>query len=373
MKRRIAELPLHGGKAPPWLFKRMARLAGAVTMAIVDEHGPETMLDRLSDPWWFQAFGCVLGFDWHSSGLTTVTCGALKEAAKIFGDDLGIIVAGGKGGTSRRTPDEIAAAADRHGITSGQRLIHASRMSAKVDSAAVQDGYQVYHHSFVFTPGGGWCVIQQGMNENNGQARRYHWHGVTVDDFVCEPHNALYDGVTSASLFDATLNMVAREAGDNRNASTSLVRDDPDLVLDLVQHATEGPTLFAPRHHWLLPSDVNGPRLRKIVRQAHEHHPADFEALLGTAGVGPATVRSLSLLAELIYDTPACREDLPSSRNHGDKRWADYAYAHGGKDGTPFPVDRQAYDLNIALLSDAVRKARMGITEKRDALKRLAS
>lgn len=375
MKRRIAELPLHGGKAPPWLFKRMARLAGAVTMAIVDEHGPETMLERLSDPWWFQAFGCVLGFDWHSSGLTTVTCGALKEATKLFGDDLGILVAGGKGGTSRRAPDEIAAASDRHGITGGERLIHASRISAKVDSSAVQDGYQVYHHSFIFTPSGAWCVVQQGMNTDNGQARRYHWLGETVDDFVCEPHAALHDAAVSGDTQanDHTpLNMVAQDAEASRRASTALVRDDPQLLLDAVDHATQGPTLFAPRHHWILPTDVNGSRLRKIVRTAHEAHPKDFETLLGTTGVGPATVRSLALLAEVIYDAPACRQDLSMGRRRDVRRWTDYSYAHGGKDGTPFPVDRATYDRNIAVLTDAVRQARLGLTEKRDALKRLA-
>ncbi len=376
MKRRIAELPLHGGKAPRWLFKRMARMAGAVTMAIVDEYGPETMLERLSDPWWFQAFGCVLGFDWHSSGLTTVTCGALKEAAKLYGDDLGILVAGGKGGTSRRTPQEIAEASDRHAITGGERMIHASKISAKVDSSAVQDGYQVYHHSFVFTPSGAWCVVQQGMNGDTGTARRYHWLGANVDDFVCEPHAALHDG---AILFDAEandqgmLNMVAAEAEASRQAATALIRDEPKTVLDALERATEGPTLFAPRHHWILPEDVNGPRLRKIVRDAHERHPNDFEALLGTPGVGPATVRSLALLAEVIFDAPACRRDLADGRARDARRWADYSYAHGGKDGTPFPVDRTTYDQNIAILTDAVRQARLGMTEKRDALKRLAS
>ncbi len=193
MKRRLAQLPLHSGKAPPWLFQRMTKLAGAITMAIVEEFGPDEMLRRLADPWWFQAFGCVLGFDWHSSGVTTVTCGAMKEAAKKFGPDLGIIVAGGKGGASRKTPQEIAAAADRYAITGGDRLIYASRMSAKVDSAAVQDGFGFYHHTFFFTPQGPWCVVQQGMNEESGWARRYHWLGETVDDFVCEPHAAIQD------------------------------------------------------------------------------------------------------------------------------------------------------------------------------------
>ena len=193
MKRRLAQLPLHTGKAPPWLFKRMTKLAGAVTMAIVEEFGPAEMLRRLSDPWWFQAFGCVLGFDWHSSGVTTVTCGAMKEAAKEYGKDLGILVAGGKGATSRKTPQEIADAASRYAITAGERLIHASRMSAKVDSAAVQDGFGIYHHSFFFTPEGQWCVVQQGMNEELGWARRYHWLAESVEDFVCEPHAAVED------------------------------------------------------------------------------------------------------------------------------------------------------------------------------------
>ena len=168
MERRLAELPLHGGKAPSWLFRRMSRLAGAVTMAVVDAYGPAEMLRRLADPWWFQAFGCVLGFDWHSSGLTTVTCGALKDAQRHFGADLGILVAGGKGGTSRHAPKEIQTAAQRHAISGGDRLVHASRMSAKVDSAAVQDGYQVYQHNFFFCTGGSWCVVQQGMNESTG-------------------------------------------------------------------------------------------------------------------------------------------------------------------------------------------------------------
>ena len=180
MKRRLAELPLHTGRCLPWLFERMWRLAGPVMMAVVDAYGPGEILRRLSDPWWFQAFGCVLGFDWHSSGITTVTCGALKEAYKHFGDDLGIHVAGGKGGTSRQTPAEIARDADRLAISAGDMLVNASKMSAKVDSAALQDGYDLYHHCFFFTPAGQWCVVQQGMNERTRYARRYHWLGESV-------------------------------------------------------------------------------------------------------------------------------------------------------------------------------------------------
>lgn len=388
MKRRVAHLPLHGGKAPPWLFKRMARLAGAITMAVVDEFGPEEMIRRLADPWWFQAFGCVLGFDWHSSGVTTVTCGAMKEAQKLFGDDLGLIVAGGKGGTSRKTPHEIAVAADRHAISEGDRLIFASRMSAKVDSAAVQDGYQLYHHSFFLTPAGAWCVVQQGMSDADRYARRYHWLGESVHDFVCEPHHGIEDmgpgrdaegAGMSGVLFpedQPLLNMVAREAGANRQGCADLVRTDPDDLTRKILELTEGPTLFAPAHHPVLPSDVNPQRLQKLIRNAHEQHPADFQTLLGGKGVGPATVRSLSLLAEIIYDAPASHRDLTQppavAEDEAERRWADYSYAHGGKDGFPFPVDREAYDRNIALLTDAVRKARVGETDRRDALKRIA-
>lgn len=392
MKRRLANLPLHGGKAPPWLFKRMTRLAGAVTMAVVDEFGPAEMLRRLSDPWWFQAFGCVLGFDWHSSGVTTVTCGALKEAYKLFGAELGLIVAGGKGGTSRRTPDEIAAAADRWAIEAGNRLVYASRMSAKVDSAAVQDGFTLYHHAFLFTPDGQWCVIQQGMNGDQKTARRYHWLGESVDDFVCEPHGAISD-LANAHRRAASdpprqlnlLNMVAEEADSNRAGSAALVRENPDWLLSQIERYTEGPTLFAPKRHRVLPRDINVRHLRGILVAAHERHPDSFEKLLGTKGVGPATVLSLSLLAELIFDAPASHRDPADKFNgtadestHSDesqpqaRRWADYSYAHGGKDGTPFPVDRETYDRNIGILIDAVRKARIGENDKFNALRRLS-
>ena len=396
MKRRVAQLPLHSGKAPPWLFKRMAKLAGAVTMAIVEEFGSAEMLHRLSDPWWFQAFGCVLGFDWHSSGVTTVTCGAMKEAARVYGPGLGILVAGGKGATSRKTPDEIAAAADRHAITSGEQLVYASRMSAKVDSAAVQDGFALYHHSFFFTPEGQWCVVQQGMDDAGGWARRYHWLGESVDDFVCEPHAAVHDladrpaattsGEAGSGLRQLTLlNMVAEEADENRKASTALVREPPGWLMAEVERLTEGPTLFAPAHHPVLDLDVDRGRLRRILTNAHERGPQDFETLLGLQGVGPATVRSLALLAEIIFRAPPSRRDPATGKSVGGvseqdvapvaggaRRWADYSYAHGGKDGTPFPVDRRTYDRNIMVLTDAVRKARLGQNDKYEALRRLS-
>jgi len=391
MRRQLAQLPLHTGAAPAYLFQRMWRLAGAITMAVVDEYGPQEMLRRLSDPWWFQAFGCVLGFNWHSSGVTTVTCGAMKEAYKHFGNDLGIHVAGGKGGTSRKTPGEIVAVADRCAITTGQQLVFASKMSAKVDSAAVQDGFDLYHHSFFFTGAGEWCVVQQGMSDASKSARRYHWLGEATEDFVVEPHFAIDDcGMgDSPKSSRATragrpchqqllLNMTASEADANRNASVDLIGWNPDKLMFELRKFTEGPTLFAPVHHEVLPEDVNVDRLEKIVRQTHEEQPADFKTLLGAKGVGPATVRALSLLAELIYDAPASHKDPAETKGKlppvlAGKNWADYSYAHGGKDGTPHPVDRPTYDTSINVLAEAVRKSRAGETEKTDALKRLAS
>ena len=381
MKRRLAQLPLHTGKAPAWLFRRMTKLAGAVTMAIVDEYGPAEMLRRLSDPWWFQAFGCVLGFDWHSSGVTTVTCGALKEAANVYGADLGIHVAGGKGATSRRTPAEIADAGDRFGIAAADNLIAASRMSAKVDSAAVQDGYALYHHAFFFTTEGEWCVVQQGMNAEARQARRYHWLSEGVRDFVCEPHAAIRDlADKTANAGDSRpllLNMVAAEAESNRRACIELLAEHPERILEEIGRFSDGPTLFAPKHHRVLPSDVDPRRLRKLIVEAHERHPQDYEALLGGAGIGPAAVRSLALLAEIIFDAPVSRRD-PAARPAdpsicAERHWADYSYAHGGKDGTPFPVDRQTYDRSIGILMDAVRRARLGQNEKIEAMRRLAA
>jgi hypothetical protein len=328
----------------------------------------------------------VLGFDWHSSGVTTVTCGALKEAYKHFGSDLGLHVAGGKGGTSRKTPLEIERTAGRLAITRGEQLVFASKMSAKVDSAALQDGYDLYHHCFFFTPEAEWCVVQQGMNENTRYARRYHWLGEGVEDFVCEPHNAMSDlaagNASAAPRGDdqLLLNMVASEAESNRDRSAELIRWNPDRLMYELRRVTDGPTLFAPEHHAVLPADVNPDRLERIVRTAHERFPRDFQTLLGTQGVGAATVRSLSLLAELIYDAPASHRDPakePAPPQPAEKapprRWADYSYAHGGKDAHPFPVDRATYDRSISVLTEAVRKSRIGETDKVAALKRLAT
>ena len=357
MKQSVAYLPLHGGKAPAWLFQRMHRLAGAITQTIVGEYGPGEMLARLADPGWFQAFGCVLGFDWHSSGLTTVTCGALKEAYRTCGGDFGIHVAGGKGGVSRKTPTEIAAVSDRRSLP-GERLIYASKMAAKVDSAAVQDGYDIYAHTFFFSDDASWCVVQQGMCDETGYARRYHWLSRGDLDFVCEPHTGI-DSEAQPGEQLCFLNMVASEAVVSRRASVQVAQLDPDCVLREVQ---AGPSLFLPAHHPVKTADIDPTRLARILRVVHESSPADFERLLGLPGVGPRTIQSLALIAELIYDAPQCRRDP-----------ATFSYAHGGKDGHPFPVDRDTYDRNIARLEAAVRRAKFAQNDKDQSLRRLAA
>lgn len=357
MRRSVAHLPLHGGQAPAWLFQRMHRLAGAITQTVVDEYGPTEMLARLADPGWFQAFGCVLGFDWHSSGLTTVTCGAMKEAYRRCGADLGIHVAGGKGGTSRRTPAEIAATADRRSLP-GDRLIYASKTAAKVDSAAVQDGYVLYAHTFFFADDASWCVVQQGMSDATGYARRYHWLGRDDLNFVCEPHQGIDTQLTLGGP-TCELNMVAAEADASRSASVQVARLDPARVL---REVDAGPSLFLPRHHDVRTSDIDPRRLERTLRVLNEHAPADFESLLGVPGVGARTVQSLALIAELIHDAPRCTRDP-----------ATFSYAHGGKDGHPFPVDRETYDRNIAMLEAAVQRARVDPNEKDRSLRRLAA
>jgi uncharacterized protein len=353
LRRSQADLPLHTGQAPGWLFGRMVRLAGSVCQLIVIDYGPEELLQRLADPYWFQAFGCVLGFDWHSSGLTTVTCGAVKEAYKKIGPDLGIHVAGGKGGVSRRTPHEIEAVAQARAITEGNRLIYSSKLSAKVDSAAVQDGYQLYHHCFFFDDRGRWAVVQQGMNDANRYARRYHWFADQPIDFVDEPHRGIITDKPAA----AVLNMVARESAPARATVVDMLKDHPERLLDQV---TPGESLFMPAHHHVALAPQEARQLEKILRAWSETPPVNFEQMLGCPGVGPKTVRSLALIAELVYNTPPSRRDP-----------ARYSFAHGGKDGFPFPVDRNLYDRNNALLESVVRRAKIAPAEKDHALKRL--
>jgi hypothetical protein len=329
----------------------MTRLAGEVAELVLLESGAAGLFERLSDPHWFQAFGCVLGFDWHSSGLTTTTCGALKEGLRGREEELGIFTAGGKGNASRRTPDEIVSWCEK---TSGDPvpLVAASRTSAKVDSAAVQDGYQIYHHAFFFDRSGAWSVVQQGMNETNGMARRYHWVSSRLDDFVCEPHAAI-----CCDRRAPTLNLVARDSESARTMTAELARETPvRLVSELVRLKH----LALPRRHAILMADIAPDRLGAILTKTYEAQAADFRELLMLPGVGAKTLRALSLVAELVHGAAPSFDDP-----------ARFAFAHGGKDGIPFPVDRAAYDGTIELLARAVRRAKLGETEEVRALHRL--
>jgi hypothetical protein len=331
----------------------MKGLAKEITLFVIDGYGVEEMLIRLSDPFWFQAFGCVLGFDWHSSGVTTTVCGALKEGLKGMEKELGFFVAGGKGKVSRKTPIEIEEICDKESMD-GAPFIYASRMSAKVDSAAIQDGYQIYQHSFFFTKNGSWAVIQQGMNEETRYARRYHWLSQGVKDFVCEPHWAVCCDQKKDGL-----NLVALESERARQAITELSHEKPELLIAEGKKAAE---LLLPREHPIPKQKICFERLEKSFVQIHDRLPEHFEELLGIQGVGPKSLRALSLVSELIYGAkPSFREPTR------------FSFAHGGKDGHPYPVDRKLYDQTIHILRNAIEKARLGDTERVGAIKRLAA
>jgi hypothetical protein len=331
----------------------MVLLSREILTHLVEEYGPNEVLRRLSDPFWFQAFGCVLGFDWHSSGVTTTVCGAVKESLREPGREWGLFAAGGKGAASRKSPAQIAAVCDHLG-KDPDVLVHASRTAAKVDSAAVQDGYQLYHHVFLFTASGSWSVVQQGMNDETSTARRYHWLSENVKSFVDEPHEAVCCDVQSA-----TLNLVASESRDVRRTSVELATLPPETALNAIEKI---PDLRLPARHMLFPEmDVNTRHLSKILLKTYERAPEDFETLLGMEGVGPKTLRALALASELIYGTQASTRDP-----------ARFAFAHGGKDGIPFPVDRPTYDKTIEILGRAVDRANIDRSERVRALKRLA-
>jgi hypothetical protein len=329
----------------------MVRLAREVLAHLVAEYGPEEVLRRLSDPFWFQAFGCVLGFDWHSSGVTTTVCGALKEAVRGREADFGLYVAGGKGGTSRKTPAEIGAACELLAQEPAP-LVQASKLAAKVDNTALQDGHQLYHHTFVFTPAGSWCVVQQGMSDRTRTARRYHWLSEGLASFVDEPHAAVCCDIRGAEL-----NMVASDSAAARAAVTELAAQPPHELLSLFERV---PSLFMPARHPLALADVDPGRLHKVLLRTYEQPPEDFSGLLGTPGLGPKSLRALALTAELIYGAPASTRDP-----------ARFAFAHGGKDGTPHPVDRAAYDTTIDVLHRALSRAKVDHPERASALKRL--
>lgn len=352
MKTGHANLPLHYGKAPRWLFEKMVVLAREISWILVVEYGSAEFFRRLSDPCWFQAFGSVLGFDWHSSGVTTTVCGALKEALKQVGSELKVFAAGGKGAVSRKTPSEIERIGEQIGL-SAEPLVYASRMAAKVDSAAVQDGYSIYHHSFFFDARGNWCVVQQGMNEETLYARRYHWLGESLNDFVCEPHQAICCDARGIAL-----NLVALDSTSARQVSTLLSHEKPNKIIREIQRCKE---LSLPARHSVFLKDIHPHRLHSVLLSTYERQPETFETLLGMPGVGGKTLRALALVAEIIHGSPVSYQDP-----------ARFSFAHGGKDGYPYPVDRDTYRATLTYLQEAISRARIGQAEKLSALRRLA-
>lgn len=360
----VAKLPLHHGKAPRWLVTRMTKLAREITAVIVVEHGLDEFLRRISDPCWFQAFGCVLGYDWHSSGVTTVVTGVLKNALRP--EEHGLAVCGGKGRASRKTPSEIAQIGQRFGFSKQQieGLRYASRMSAKVDNTAIQAGYPLYHHAFIVAENAEWAVLQQGMCLQDRTARRYHWLSWHVQNFLQEPHEAIVGDVKR----NVVLNMTAEESEQCRKISVDIAKETPERVKRQLRSIRPAHQMSLQK--WMpeakskeyvvevlsLPRNLNW----KAMREAYEFQPRNYEQLVAIKGIGPATIRGLALIAELIYGTPPSWKDPVK-----------YSFAYGGKDGVPYPVNRQAMDRSIQILESAVQNAKIGNKERLRSLQRL--
>jgi hypothetical protein len=350
MKRSgSADLPLHYGYVPKWLAERMAKLGLAITESIIAEYGKHDMLSRLSDPFWFQSFGAVMGMDWHSSGITTSVLGALKRAINPHSKQLGIFICGGKGRFSKEAPKELLFVAEQTGLD-GNDLVRSSKLSAKVDNTAVQDGFQLYTHNFIVSDSGEWTVIQQGMQTGSKTARRYHWHSENIKSFVEEPHTAIC-GINQGEI----LNLTAKEASPTRDGMIIITREKPELMLQEIQQ------LILPMHHDVRSEDVDLKRLGTILWLAHGSHPENFEELLLLRGVGPRTLQSLTLVSEVVNGTPSRFKDP-----------ARFAFAHGGKDGHPFPVPIKVYDETISTLQTAVHKSKLGQPDKQQAIKALS-
>lgn len=349
MKRSgSADLPLHNGSVPKWLYERMSKLGFAITEAIFEEYGRHEFLSRMSDPFWFQSLGAVMGMDWHSSGITTSVMGSLKSVINPHSRELGIFIAGGKGKFSKDTPTELMAVAEQTGLN-GDELVRYSKLSAKVDNSAVHDGFQLYLHNFIVSADGEWTVVQQGMRPGDAMARRYHWHSQHIKSFVEEPHTAI-----CGENLGQILNLTAIEAGITREKMLAITNEKPETVLGQIRH------LSMPDHHDVRTGDVNLKRLGSVLWLAHEKQPADFEELLLLEGVGPRTVQSLALVSEVIHGTPSRFNDP-----------ARFSFAHGGKDGHPFPVPTKTYDEVINTLQKAVQRARLGEPDKTQALRKI--
>ena len=361
----VANLPLHGGRAPKWLFNRMVKLSQGIIDVILLEYGKDEFIKRISDPFWFQSLSCVLGYDWHSSGCTTVTCGALKEALKP--EEYGIAIAGGKGKTSRKTPQQIEEIGETFNFSDSKikELQYSSRMSAKIDNTAIQDGHNLYHHVFLFTEQGKWAVIQQGMNSDTNYARRYHWSSDAFNEFLCDPHNAIIGEKTE----DNVLNMTSKDSISCQKTCVDLVCDHPrHIINDWASLTRVGNQTVLDEWNGSnntnkniicldMPRSINWNKLREL----YDFQPKNYEQLIEMRGVGPNTVRGLALISDLIYG------DRPSWLDPVEK----YSFAFGGKDGIPRPVDRKAMDESTKIIKQGLQQAKIGDKEKLRAIKRL--
>jgi hypothetical protein len=351
MKRSgSADLPLHYGYVPIWLAERMAKLGLAIVENILIDYGKDDLLRRLSDPFWFQSLGAVMGMDWHSSGITTSVMGALKRAVNPHSNELGIYICGGKGKYSKQTPDELIKISERTGLD-GDYLVKCSKLSAKVDNTAIQDGFQLYTHNFILSDTGKWAVIQQGMSDLSSTARRYHWLSDSLTSFVNDPHTSVYGQNTGYIL-----NMADTQAEGSRNGVMQIAAEHPERMLGEINK------LILPSHHDVKAKDIDLKRLGAVLWLAHEKQPSDFEGLLLLQGLGPRTLQSLALVSEVIHGMPSRFKDP-----------ARFSFAHGGKDGHPFPVPIKVYDETISTLQNAVYKAKIGQSEKNEAIKRLTN
>jgi uncharacterized protein len=344
----FADLPLHGGRVPAWLATRMTELGAAIVESILIEYGHSAFLSRLSDPFWFQALGSVMGMDWHSSGITTSVIGALKRGLNPRASDLGLYVCGGRGRHSRQTPSELLAVADRRGFD-GMGLVRASRLTAKIDNNCIADGFQIYLHSFVVAANGEWAVVQQGMNEVSGMARRYHWHSASVRDFVSEPHTGIV-GEPQGSI----LNLVDAQAQPAREALLTIAHEQPERTLE---HARR---LVMPRHHDVRREDVDLKRLGSVLAVAHDRDLKSFADLLLVENLGPRTLQTLAMVAEVVHGAPSRFRDP-----------ARFSFALGGKDRHPFPVPLKTFDESIEVLRRSLDRSRIDGQAKSQGLQRL--
>lgn len=371
-----ADLPLHGGTVPKWLADRMMQMGTLIVESLVYNFGKKEVLVRLSDPLWFQSFGAVMGMDWHSSGITTSVMYALKRGLNPRAKDLGICVCGGRGKYSRRTPEELQIASNIAGLN-GDELIKTSKLCAKVDNTAVQDGFQLYQHNFILTSDGDWTIVQQGMNVQTKTARRYHWCSQNLRSFIENPHT----GITGENI-GKILNLTDKTAAKTRDSILELSKENPDKLIkeikDIARHEDSGSgkdlfqnedgqltfspsrSIIMPRHHEVTVQDVDTKRLGAVLATAYESEPKDFESLLLTPGLGPRTLQSLTLVSEVIYGTPSRFNDP-----------ARFSFAHGGKDGHPFPVPLKVYDESIRILHESIEKSKLGYKDKSECIKRL--